>query len=110
MTSLFLNFHAVPDDSKIKPTIGRVDQGQSVVFTCESDSETVWTFNGQGIPESAITHHRRGSKEYQLYLHSVQLNNSGKYACEGVDEEVGYGFIATGELQVRGKQTNVSIE
>ena len=107
---MILNFLAVPDDSKIKPTIHRVDQGQAVFFTCESDSETVWRFNGQGIPENAITYHHRGSKEYQLYLYSVQLTNSGKYACEGVDEEVGYGFVATGELQVRGKQTNVSIE
>ena len=58
-------------------------------FTCSSNQDVSWSFNGGPLPPNVKSARLAAGYEryYSLTIVGVQLGNAGRYICSGVDGE-----------------------
>ena len=76
----------------------KVDMYTDVSFTCESDGNTRWKFEGGYVPHNAKQINRN-----TLKIHKVKLINCGVYECRGSYNYHEVYFAARAHLKVFGK-------
>ena len=89
------------DNSIIKPSKLIAEIGYSVKFTCTSHVTVQWYHNNGPLPFNTFEVRHDDSMLNVLHIHSVQLNNSGNYECEGKDPRYGKYFTAEALLIVK---------
>lgn len=70
-------------------------------FTCTSDTEVLWTFNGKQLPNTAEVIHNKNKNESDLSVYPTFMDNRGSYWCEGEITDEDYGFYDIGYLTVQ---------
>ena len=77
------------EHNRVSPPHINAKVGDSVEFTCSSNQDVSWSFNGGPLPTN-VKHVRLAAgyeRYYALTIADVQLQNAGKYRCTGVDDD-----------------------
>lgn len=72
-----------------------VKEGRSATFTCKSEIDTKWAFNGRYLPSNAD---KLGNT---LTISNVDNSNKGRYECHGRTEK-SEEFISQAILKITG--------
>ena len=94
---------AVRNDSKLTPNTVVVELGDSVNFTCESDTPVLWSLDDRQVPSMHIEH-EDGNKRHVLIIPEATTSHVGEYSCEGEDFHNRHGFVAHASLELKIKQ------
>ena len=76
-------------------------------FYCHSDDKVRWKFKNGKLPTNAVVHIVSSKQLQYLDITSVQIENAGKYICEGDDYESGHAFYAEAYLAVTGASSDI---
>ena len=95
-------FNVVRDDSKIYPYSISIRVGQNAHFTCMSNKEVVWKYNGHDLPHNVVTGKNGHSSIYWLNIIHALKNNAGKFQCFG-ESEYYLDFEAEATLNILGR-------
>ena len=86
--------------SKIQPRSLDLYELKEAKFTCKSEGQVMWKFNGKDkLPSNAVTLSEKDGQVLNIY--PLVTDNSGTYSCEGLLPDKKYGFYDEAHLKVK---------